>query len=78
MTIKDDQIFRIIFCAREYQYEPEKNIDFPIIENEYSWAELKEKKHPLYHLVQQVLKEEREKIHLEAEKQESKFILETN
>ena len=78
MTIKDDQIFRIIICAGENQHQPEWSIDFPLIENEYSWAELKEKKHPLYHLVQQVLKEQREKIFLEAEKQSSKFILETN
>ena len=77
MIIKDDTTFRLILCAKGYS-DPEKNIDFPFIENEYIWEELKETGHPLCGLVQQVLEEEKEKIILEAEKKANKFILEKN
>ena len=80
ISLTDDTIFRVILCEKSYpDPENQKNCSyFPFIENEYTWAELNEKRHPLYGFVQQVLKEEREKISLEAEKQASKLILETN
>ena len=78
MIIKDDAIFRFAFCMKATEEFKEESAAFPFTEKEYSWKELKESKSFFYFFVQDVLKEQREAISLEAEKEAKKFILEEN